>query len=545
MSSDLKTRMRLNKRRVLPNSKEMVINYNRRTPPDTIPEHNDPLRIEWTEIPSDPKAAPEWITGKDALRIPDNSKPRYKIFWPIRHGWVNESDYTSQRVLYEDISRIITDAIRYQLGLDLRGRRDWGQYGCVFVIPDLYERAYVMNLLDMGLRDLGFGKVSFIQESLAASFGAGYTTTCIVDIGAQKTSICCVEEGMCAENSRVNLKYGGEDITDAFIKMMLFDHFPYEDINLRRRYDFLLAEELKQKFCTMNEGEVSVQLLDFHLRASGQDTRKYAFKAYDEVLLAPLGLFAPSIFEHEHKLVGRHTIMDRSRDLYDGSPNDPTSQAQADILRIIAPHLVEAVAQTNGHTNGDGNNTLVKPQPLPALSRVQESEATPRSSVTGSPAPEGEETPAPKAKTTPPPIANAGFDAEAENPPEPLAIEYRDDVLPVFPLDTAILTSIGYAAKGDERKTKDFFGGIMVIGGGSQVPGFSAYLEEKLHALRPIYAKDIMIGIPPRELDAQVVVWKGASVFGKLNNTNDSWIGQMEYDRLGSRLLAYKCMWAW
>ena len=84
----------------------------------------------------------------------------------------------------------------------------------------------------------------------------------------------------------------------------------------------------------------------------------------------------------------------------------------------------------------------------------------------------------------------------------------------------------------------------MVLGGGSLVSGFHTFLEERLQTLSQAYAKEIMIGTPPRDLDPQVVAWKGASVFGKLNGTNDSWIGQLEYDRLGSRLLAYKCMWS-
>jgi actin-related protein 8 len=286
MSADLKARMRNNKRRVLPNSKDLVVNYNRRTLPDTISEHNDPLRVDWTELPSDPKSAPEYICGQAALRIPDDSQPRYKLFWPLRNGWYNERDYASKTLLYEDIVVIIEDALKSQLGL--RRKKEWAQYGCVFVIPDLYERRYVTDMLEMLLREFGFGRVCFIQESLAATFGAGYSSACIVDIGAQKTSICCVEEGMCIENSRVNLKYGGADVTETFIKMMLFDHFPYADINLRRRYDFMVAEELKQKFCTMNESDISVQLYDFHLRVSGQDTRKYSFKTYDEVMLAPM-----------------------------------------------------------------------------------------------------------------------------------------------------------------------------------------------------------------------------------------------------------------
>lgn len=572
MSAELKTHMRQNKRRMLPNSKEMVINYNRRTVPEHIPEHNDPSRVEWTELSSPPA---EYITGQEALRIPDDSKPRYKLSWPIRHGWCNEKDYDSARLLFLDISLILEDAIKNQLGLT--SKKDWPQYSCVFVIPDLYERTYVTSVLEMLMKEFAFARVCFIQESLAASFGAGYTSACIVDIGAQKTSICCVEEGMCIENSRVNLKYGGYDITETFIKMMLYDHFPYSDINLKRRYDFLLAEELKKNICTMNEASVSVQVFDFHLRVSGQDTRKYLFKAYDEVHLAPMAYFRPAILggrisndEEEEvldeKLQGRRKLLPRSVDIYDGQQNDPTSAAQYEILAAIAPPLSEAelaaedekAPQTNGTATVDVQATPSRSH-LNALGRVQDLEATPRSSVAGSPAPETSiNTPSQQQQqngNTPNPSdkPSTGGQQQAQQPlqqppPQPRripTIEERDDILPIYPLDQAILTSITHAARSDDKKMRDFLGGIMVLGGGSQVAGFHAYLEERLHMLRPAFAKEIMIGTPPRDLDAQVVVWKGASVFGKLSATNDSWIGRLEYDRLGSRLLAYKSMWTY
>ena len=275
--------MRANKRRVLPNSKELVINFNRRTPPEIISEHNDVDRIEWTDIPSDPKKAPDYFTGHEALRIPEQSNPRYKLFWPIRYGSFNEKDYQDRNQVYHDISKIFEEAFRTQLGVTKP--KDLANYNCVFIIPDLYERIYVTTMLDILIRDLGLGKVCLQQESLSATFGAGYSISCIVDIGAQKTSICCVDEGLCIEESRINMKMGGADITETFIKMMLFDHFPYADMNLKRRYDLLLAEELKQKFCTIEDGHVTVQTFDFHLRAPGQDTRKYQFKTYDELYL--------------------------------------------------------------------------------------------------------------------------------------------------------------------------------------------------------------------------------------------------------------------
>lgn len=530
MSADLKLRMRNNKRRVLPNSKELVINYNRKTPPETISEHNDPLRVDWTEIPKNAKDAPAFFTGKDALRIPDKSKPRYKLFWPLQRGWYNENDYEEKKVLFDDIAVILEEAIKQQL--NLRRKKDWVQYGCVFVVPDLYERQYVTQTLEMLIRDFGFGKVCFIQESLAATFGAGYTSACVVDLGAQKSSICCVEEGMCIENSRVNLKYGGFDVTETFVKMLLFDHFPYSDMNLNRRYDFLLAEELKSKFCTMNEADISVQLFDFHLRAPEQNTRKYAFKTYDEVLLATQGYFQPAIFDNASKLRGRRKLIQRSQDLYDGSPNDPTSTAQASIISLICPAAAPtASSPSNGETNGHAIQAPVR-QPLNLSQRFNDGDRLSASAV-GTPVPDDDGTPAPAAENN------------ISNGPATSTSSIRDDVLPVIGLDSAIFMSVLHGARTDERKTRDFLGGIMVIGGGSQIPGFCTFLEEKLKEHRPGYAKDILVGTPPRELDPQGVVWKGGSVFGKLRGTNDSWIGRMEYDRLGARLLAYKCMWAW
>ena len=525
--------MRQNKRRMLPNSKEVVINFNRKTNPETISEHNDPMRIDWTELPSPP---PEYIVGQPALRVPDSSNPRYKLYWPIQNGCCNEQDYESKRMLFLDISLILEDAIKNQLGLT--SKKDWPQYSCVFVIPDLYEKSYVTQVLEMLMREFAFARVCFIQESLAATFGAGFTSACVVDIGAQKTSICCVEEGMCVENSRVNLKMGGRDVTETFIKMMLHDHFPYADINLRRRYDFLLAEDLKKKICTMNEANVTPQVFDFHLRVAGQDTQKHTFKAFDEVHLAPMGFFEPSIFDNLSKMEGSRKLIERSVDIYDGQPNDPTSAAQSEILDSLAPPVS---SKTNGETQvpaPDPQATPNRPQQPNLLGRVQDQEATPRSSVAGSPAPEAVGTPQAPGASTP------AVNAPAAQAPRS-AVEYRDDILPVYALDNAILTSIAHAARSDEKKMRDFIDGIMVVGGGTLTSGFHLFLEERLQYLRPGFQKEIMIGVPPRDLDPQVVVWKGASIFGKLSGTNDSWIGQLEYDRLGHRLMAYKCMWAY
>jgi actin-related protein 8 len=561
MSNDLKIDMRANKRKVLPNSKELVVNYNRRAPPEKIPEHNDPVRVEFT----DPTSS-EYFVGTAAQRLPDDSDPKYQLFWPIQHGRLNEDAYHSRSAPYDDIDRIIFDSIKDELGV--KKMSDLRQYSCVFVIPDLYDKQYVADMLELLLKEYEFSKICFMQESLAASFGAGYSTACIVDVGAQKTSICCVEDGMCIDDSRINLKYGGYDVTETFMKMMLYDSFPYGEINLMRRYDFLLAEELKTKFCTMSQADISVQLYNFHLRAPNEPTRKFNFKTYDEVILAPMGFYDPSIFDNSRKLNGYRKLVDRSYNVYDPEvPDDPVSAAQLAILTSIKPSLSQNATISLGN-NGEVSTPAKEKSQFNFAPRL-ESDAingTPGTSNAGSPAPEGASTPAPYAfgangtngightgSPAPPSFQfngshNSGTPVPATNPfiksAKDIADE-RDTVLPIAPLDVAIMTSIQHAAKGDEKRLRDLFGGIMVIGGGAKTPGFGPFLEERLRAKRPDLAEKILVGTSPREMDGQVVVWKGASVFGKLEGTNDTWIGQHEYERLRSRVIHHKVAWNW
>lgn len=571
--NELKLDMRANKRKVLPNSKELVINFNRRAPPEKIPEHNDAVRVEFTE----PKPKEDYY-GETAQRIPDFSKPTFRLFWPIRHGWLNEDDYNDRAVMIMCIDRIIFTALRDHLGI--KTFSDLKQYKCVFVIPDLYEKKMVEALVDVFFKEYEFSRVCLIQESMAASFGAGYTTGCIIDVGAQKTSIACVEDGMIFEDSRINLKFGGHDVTEAFIKMMMFDSFPYGDINLMRRYDFLLAEELKQKFCTMNQAEISVQLYNFHLRAPNEPTRKYQFKTYDEVILAPMGFYDPITFDHSDKLNGRRKLMQRSYDAYDVEiPNDPLSRAQMDILyggRLVPMQSNGAQVQGFVNANGDGLSTPAKEKAAfnfpPHLDGGNTNGfGTPGTSNPGSPAPEA----TPANSHTPfqfgangngggngytqspgPDPVQFGMNGGFPQPPVPnpfmrtheaqTAAEERDSILPVAPLDHAVCVSIQHAAKGDERKLRDLFGSIMVIGGGAKTPGFGPFLETRLKQKMPhLQDKNILVGTSPREMDGQVVVWKGASVFGKLNATNDTWLTPFEWERLGARAFHHKVAWNW
>ncbi|KAI5794394.1 hypothetical protein DFH27DRAFT_516354 [Peziza echinospora] len=552
LSAELKQRIRTSKRRVLPNSKDLVISFNNRSNPEVIKEHNDPNRVEWTEVP--PDNPPEFFVGKEALRVADTSNPRYRLTWPMRHGWLNEKDYKTKRQLFEDISIILEEAMTRELNIEKKDIEN--TYSAVLVVPDLYEKVYVSEMLELLFKDFFFVQVCIIQESLAASFGAAFSQACIVDIGAQKTSVCCVEEGMCAADSRLNLKYGGKDVTDTFIKALLVSQFPYRDINLWRRYDYLLAEELKIRYHTLNDAALTnVQLCEFHLRAPGADAKKYTFKCYDEIFIAPLGYFYPSLFDNSTKLSGRRSLLERSYDIYDGKPDDPVSSAQLTLYQSPRPSSAGNASISGGPVETIGtpaNPVLLTPAKAPTLNPFSHMNfdalsGTPRSSVAGSPAPESG-TPNPGA-STPALNGNGGLQIGMggimiPSGPTPMELaEERDKTLPIMPLDQAIVESINHATKGDEKKIKEYLTSIILVGGGSLVPGLNHFLEERLKAMKIYSDYPVIVAMPPRELDPQVIAWKGASVFGKLKATNDSWIRAADYDILGSRLLAYKCHW--
>ena len=183
--------------------------------------------------------------------------------------------------------------------------------------------------------------------------------------------------------------------------------------------------------------------------------------------------------------------------------------------------------------------TPSKQKPLALSTHLNgDAEGTPWSSVAGSPPPEDIGTPQPAAE-------NGEGEALATVQGAQLDIEMVDRTIPIMPLDQAILTSIHYVSGSNNCKRRDLLGSIILISGGSKTPNLKTYLEAKLRASMPQYPKEILVAPLLRELDLEVIVWKGRSVFGKLRMTNDSWIGPLEYDRLGSRILNYKCMWHW
>ncbi|ODV88588.1 hypothetical protein CANCADRAFT_27589 [Tortispora caseinolytica NRRL Y-17796] len=467
---DFRDRMRYYKRRIQPGSRTTCLTYNSRClDPEIIKEHDDINGPEWTDYKS--LGSPEYLVGDQALNLPNESP--YVCRWPISHGFFNERDYFSQQEILGDISTIISEALNSELGIskkDLDHRAGNGSYSAVLIIPDLLEKSLVENLIDILFR-LGFLQVSIIQEALAATYGAGLSTACVVDLGAQTTKVSCVEDGMIIPDSRINIKVGGDDIALAFQKLLLHIGFPYLDIDLRKLYHWHIIEELKRLYITFNDADITPQVYNFFVRQPGEDTKKYSFKLCDEAMLAPLGIFYPELYEYADKWKSHNTLFAHTRDIYTGK---------------ISDHISEAMMTVYG--NG--------------YCKAQSEELDDEDSV-----------------------------HKRINP----------HVTPVAALDHSIIESISVSSKGDSAKAKRLYDSIILVGGGSNIANLSGILEDRIQMWSGS-GTTVTIIPPPRDMEPEIVSWKGACVFSRLNICREMWISHSDWAILGARCLPQRCL---
>lgn len=95
------------------------------------------------------------------------------------------------------------------------------------------------------------------------------------------------------------------------------------------------------------------------------------------------------------------------------------------------------------------------------------------------------------------------------------------------PLEVAIINSCAAGTGGNDRVKKYLGQGVLVVGGGSMIKGMSQSLQSRLSALCLEFITGmppVQIQPPPKDVDPRVLIWKGASVLGKMDGVADLWI---------------------
>lgn len=505
-------RMKFYKTRITHNAKDICQQFNARQKGEAVNFTSDD---EQSEEEANPKE--QGLHPKSKYFCVPKVIPDHNTFWPIHRGVLNEDPrfYRSSQELLSDISDILSYASTSKQGLGITDLKNSSKYDLVLVVPDLQERLALAEIVSI-LFELGYANIAIIEEAVAATYGAGISAACVVDIGAQTTKVSCIDEGACLSNSRVKLDFGGDDVTKVFGQLL-------ERVSFPGNPDFYMLDKLKQKFCTVNEADISVQLYQYINRA---DRRKYDFKVYNEVMLPVFSLFYPGIFTFPSRVPFRNALFPHSTDPYTGHSSEPISDADINIrmgtLSVMGQSYID-VSLDAGIGGDDGDGSMLD---------VDEGDADPDVSREGTPSAS---------------LALKQDDKSSKEDSEALsqlkAFESLDLAKPALAaLDHAIVESIAQASK-QSATPKQFYENILVIGGGSQVPSFHAMLTDRLVMWNQTRLKEIgevAVMAMPRDMDAESMCWKGGSVYSKLKIVDEMWTTRDEWNTLGSRTLHYK-----
>ncbi|XP_063228540.1 actin-related protein 8 isoform X2 [Bacillus rossius redtenbacheri] len=465
---------------------QQIAVFNRRA----VPEEVSSTGGEWIKPETDV------VVGDEVLYL--DPRLDYNVHFPYRRGELNvhPGPGGSLTAVLANLEAIWSWVVRYRLEIPLKDLR---HYRAVLVIPDIYNRQHLRELMTLLLCRIGFGGCFLLQDHVAATFGAGLGYACVVDVGDQKTSVSCVEDGISHRNTRVRMEYGGGDIAQTLYWLLQKCAFPYKECDPRNKLDSMLLRQLKESFCHVNLDICGSQEKTFVVRKPKVPTCRYTLQVGDECIVAPLSLFQPELFG----VTGPKAVLVQKRSL--GDPEDPHDD---NYLRETSRRAAkESLEPLPGGAELDGGG------------------------------PPGEEDIVVDAID--PMAAGAGGLRDLE------AKEFVVGPEQVLGLDQAVLQSIDRCPTEDLKRK--MYGCILVVGGGMKFTGIGTWLQNRISLQVPYMFRTEQLDIitSPKEMDPETTAWKGAAIMSCLESALELWIYPVEWEKIGLKVLRERAPFMW
>ncbi|KAG7604771.1 Actin family [Arabidopsis thaliana x Arabidopsis arenosa] len=234
------------------------------------------------------------IFGEEALKI--SPKEPYCLYHPIRRGHFNVSPHYSAQRVCEDLTAILDWILLEKLHITHKERFS---FHAVIVVPETFDTREIKEMLTIVLGELYFNSAVVHQEGLSAVFGNGLTTACIVNIGAQTSTVVCVEDGVSLPNTEKILPFGGEDICRCLLWIQRhYQKWPQINTDvLAKPIDMLMLNQLKESFCEIRAGELET-VATVHSYEEGMPAVPHKTNL-TSLNVPPMGLFYPNLLVPE------------------------------------------------------------------------------------------------------------------------------------------------------------------------------------------------------------------------------------------------------
>ncbi|KAG7544248.1 hypothetical protein FFLO_03361 [Filobasidium floriforme] len=490
LRDNLKHRMQAAKLKLPPGKYENYVatcnRYNGSTRPVQHKAYDDPYAVDWVE-----DWTPETLFPDEAFHVPEEAP--YECRWPWKRRSLNTHDYrgTGPEVILSDIQAILENALR-KLNPPVE-RGSYYQHSIALVIPDHSDKQYIEAIIKVLFQYMGFRQVGILQQAVCATFGAGLSSACIVDVGAQRSTVTCVDDGMMLAESRYVLNYGTDDVTTFYTELLKRISLPYKELDMSRRTDREMMDDLRIRTCIMLDQYVASNVWKFNSKNHKRPSIEYECQTFDQPVLAFSCFFDPRVMNWKVKDQVRRYPLKGYVDEYmtEMRDDDVTRSMSRATEHLLPPPLpppepvIEEVTTTNPETGEVTVTQVAVPQPIP-----------------------------------PPPEPDFDVVQEAAK----------------MPLEVAVACSLLAATP---ERVSNLAGSILILGGGGAVEGFGEALRwrvlSQLQQRAPGQSISPEILPAPRGLDPRLVTWRGGVVWTRLDSMQDVWIRRDEWDELGMR----------
>lgn len=444
----------------------------------------DDVTFQWSDPGLSTNTPSKYIIGNEALFLPPNAP--YVLYKPLRYGTLNTSPTISRTAVLKQLEDLWCRAIEECLDIP---RKEFKFYRVIMCVPDMVDRLLYKDFMNILLNELQFEAALIHQESVCATYGAGVSAACVVDIGEEKTSLCCVEDGMSNANTRLLLKYGGNDISRFFYWLLQKAGFPYKSCSVDNILDGNLIAKLKEKYCHYDMTVWGVAEEEVIVPHAGKGGVKFSIHFADELVYAPMSVYEPEVF------------INKDNELMRGQEN-----------QLVLPE--DIYDEVNW---GSEQNTLLK-----------------GSSNTSSKNNGGQESQNPSVPAGPLYDVTKRLDQKGKKE--------------LMSLEEAVHFTIDCASS--QEMKKKLYGSILLIGGGLSFSQASLTLKNKLEGSLPqtitgVSDDTIEVCSNPRDLDPSYVSWRGGAVLAALDCCTELWIERQEWELFGVRLLRERSVFVW
>jgi len=478
------------------------------------PPFPDPPAPKWTNV-SENKSH---IFGDEALQIPPDAP--YEVVWPLQRGHFNQKLGVANVCNLLDL--MWTNAIKTKLNIPAK---DLPQYAVALVVRDTINRKEVAEMVHVLLRRMRFRSIFVLQESVAAGFGSGIATGCIVDLGHQTTSVTCIEDGYSLPGSRLEMPHGSDDISHTLQwllrRVQCHEFIPGAGENphpsttggdMRNPQDALLYHKMKEELC---------ELKYINITTGQQEQTKY-----------------------------------ESRVIYQKSPDAPVSQwsmasnklhniaAMAIYYPRLAEPLVGSLTTEKGNYVLDpiGDSALSVPAPPTIEKRETEKDKDKEKEAEDVDEKEDTRTDEEKEKAAKEKAKKEKREKDAAEKAMIVGSHGGDgNLVPPMALEEAIMMSISRVGR-TELKRK-LFNSVLLVGGGANMKGIVGSIEDRL--IRKLentkeQVESVEVLSNPREVGTNALSWRGAAIAAQSEVAKDMYILQAEWHEAGTRILREK-----